>query len=144
MLPASELLERFTTVVRCETDIPDDVEMSDFVARKMGIRITPEFYLRVEISWDDFMSMWSLRFDPSGKLVDEFVLHQIKHPSEYAAKAISLSQGDDVVTVLDAALPRLSGYFGSDLIMQWEYHKPTFAGKEGDFYDTDWVSVGIV
>ncbi len=145
MLQTKQMFDFFIATVRTNTGIPDGTTIAEYIETIIpGADCLPEL-LRCEISWDEFSSILSLRFDETGEITDEMLFAATDTKRITVESIISMCECSNIADFLYQIIPLLSLCFGEDEIqIVWEYHQPTFEGDaHAGWSEIDWTEVII-
>ncbi len=140
-----ELFDRYLTVVRVSNDIPDEMTIEEFLSKKWDFCDPSPCNMRVEVTWDGSYSLWSLRFDSTGRVNDERLwIRRDCAYEEAITQAIGQNMGGNVVEILTKVIPDIEMISGTgddseEFWIVWEWYSPIFTGKEDSgLQDGDW------
>lgn len=142
---AGEMFERFINEVRRQNGIPEGLSITEYLS--VVLAMDQEVFehvgiMRVELSWDDFISMWSIRFYEDGKVIETQLYLRDEWEHRPAIEAIRRSSGvDTVAEMLELAMPHLIGHYGEKVRMVWEYYGPAFDGQDIDLDGLQFVQI---
>lgn len=145
MIQPSQMFDFFIKTVRSNSSIPDGVTITEYIGTIIpDADCLPEL-LRCEISWDDFSSVLSLRFDETGEIISEMLFAPADTRSITVESIMSMCDSSNIIGFLGQSLPLFRLCFGEEAIeIVWEYHRPTFEGDaDAEWFDIDWSEVVI-
>lgn len=139
------MVKIFIRKLRNTLRIDDGVSIEKHL-KNLGMPDCYPEYMRVEITWDGWYSLWSISFDSAGIILDERVLFTKNCSVENQVnKILSAASRVSVDQALRYALPKLKAIsesfydYPDDFDVAWEWHVPTFAGIfDASWEDSNW------